>query len=351
MSLFDNMLDLNNSFLLIALIIIAVICIYLLYSNLTKSGETASLKSGINALIQQNKKRDEIINFLLERVENLEHNVTPAQILPVEQTPVTHSIPVIADDIDAVLSSVEQPVINTASASEVEDILESITNTVCTGIESSAQCNATASTSFSGPPGLGLKLNVGGTENSTASTVEDVYEHHNAVVTEDVHDTHTEQQLEATTNNSVTEPISEFPELESEFEGLLTISDVVEPEVAPSSEPEVAPSSEPEVAPSSDPEVAPSSDPEVAPSSDPEVAPSSDPEVAPSSDLVSALLDADEESLAGDHEFDLSTVPKGKDKLNAQYTVKQLKSLSRQLKLKSKGNKTELINRIHEKLN
>ena len=163
MSLFDNMLDLNNSFLLIALIIIAVICIYLLYSNLTKSGETVSLKSGINALIQQNKKRDEIINFLLERVENLEHNVPPAQILPAEQTPVTHSIPVIADDIDDVLSSVEQPVINTASASEVEDILESITNTVCTGIESPAQCNATASTSFSGPPEVGLKLNVGGT--------------------------------------------------------------------------------------------------------------------------------------------------------------------------------------------
>ena len=285
MSLFDNMLDLNNSFLLIALIIIAVICIYLLYSNLTKSGETASLKSGINALIQQNKKRDEIINFLLERVENLEHNVPPAQILPAAQTPVTHSIPVIADDIDDVLSSVEQPVINTASASEVEDILESITNTVCTGIESPAQCNATASTSFSGPPEVGLKLNVGGT--------------------------HTEQQLEDTTNNSVTEPISEFPELESEFEGLLTTTDVVEPEAAPSSEPEVA----------------------------------------VSNDLVSALLDADEESLAGDHEFDLSTVPKGKDKLNAQYTVKQLKALSRQLKLKSKGNKTDLINRIYEKLN
>ena len=293
MSLFDNMLDLNNSFLLIALIIIAVICIYLLYSNLTKSGETASLKSGINALIQQNKKRDEIINFLLERVENLEHNVPPAQILPVEQTPVTYSIPVIADDIDDVLSSVEQPVINTASASEVEDILESITNTVCTGIESPVQCNATASTSFSGPPEVGLELNVGGT--------------------------HTEQQLEDTTNNSVTDPISEFPELESEFEGLLTTTDVVEPEAAPSSEPEAAPSSEPEV--------------------------------AVSNDLVSALLDADEESLAGDHEFDLSTVPKGKDKLNAQYTVKQLKALSRQLKLKSKGNKTDLINRIYEKLN
>ena len=34
-------------------------------------------------------------------------------------------------------------------------------STVCTGLQ--AQCNATASTSFSGPPGVGLKLNVGGT--------------------------------------------------------------------------------------------------------------------------------------------------------------------------------------------
>ena len=36
--------------------------------------------------------------------------------------------------------------------------------TVCTGIESPAQCNATASTSFSVPPGVVLKLNVGGIE-------------------------------------------------------------------------------------------------------------------------------------------------------------------------------------------
>lgn len=268
MTLFDNMLELNNSFLLIALIIIAVICIYLLYSNLTKSGETASLKSGINALIQQNKKRDEIINFLLERVENLEHNVTPAQILPVAQNPIMNSNPVIAEDIDDVLSSAEQPVITTASAAEVEDILDSITNT----------------------------------------------KNEHSVVAEDVTDIHIEQQLEDTTNNIVTAPISEFPELESEFEGLLTTTDL---DVNESTTNPVGQEDAPVV----------------------------------SNDLVSALLDADEESLAGDHEFDLSTVPKGKDKLNAQYTVKQLKALSRQLKLKSKGNKTELINRIYEKLN
>jgi uncharacterized protein (UPF0333 family) len=259
MTLFDNMLELNNSFLLIALIIIAVICIYLLYSNLTKSGETASLKSGINALIQQNKKRDEIINFLLERVENLEGNVTPAQILPVmTSNPVMSLNPVVSEDIDDVLSSAEQPVINTASAAEVEDILDSITNT----------------------------------ENEGLNT-----DHH----------------LEEPVNTVVTEPVSEFSELESEFDGLLITADLNVNESITTPTEEATP--------------------------------------IVSNDLVSALLDADEESLAGDHEFDLSTVPKGKDKLNAQYTVKQLKALSRQLKLKSKGNKTELINRIHEKLN
>lgn len=268
MTLFDNMLELNNSFLLIALIIIAVICIYLLYSNLTKSGETASLKSGINALIQQNKKRDEIINFLLERVENLENNVTPAQILPVSQNSVMTSNPVIIEDIDDVLSSVEQPIINAASAAEVEDILDSITNTV----------------------------------------------NEHSVVTENVPNIHSEQQLEEITNNSITAQNSEFSELESEFEGLLTTNDLnVNKSTTNINDQEASP--------------------------------------IVSNDLVSALLDADEESLAGDHEFDLSTVPKGKDKLNAQYTVKQLKALSRQLKLKSKGNKTELINRIYEKLN
>jgi hypothetical protein len=339
MTLFDNMLELNNSFLLIALIIIAVICIYLLYSNLTKSGESAALKSGINALIQQNKKRDEIINFLLERVENLEHNVIPAQNLSVAQNSV-ENIPVM-DDIDDVLSSVEQPILNTASAEEVEDILDSINTT----------------------------------ENATYVTVEDnTHQIENQpteqVIPEVVQVENTSTEIatgESNVSNTVSEQVSEFPELESEFEGLLTTSGVSsEPEATSgvSSEPEATSgvSSEPEatLGVSSEPEATSgvSSEPEatLGVSSEPEatLGVSSEPDVTLgtlSNDLVSALLDADEESLAGDHEFDLSTVPKGKDKLNAQYTVKQLKALSRQLKLKSKGNKTELINRIYEKLN
>jgi hypothetical protein len=273
MSIFDNMLQLNNSFLLIALIIIAIICIYLLYSNLTKSGETASLKSGINALIQQNKKRDEIINFLLERVENLEHNVGPAQLQgsTVQQGQNVVAPVVVNDDIDDVLgASATIMTTDIASSLEVDDILDSIHRDETT--------------------------------ESALPTVE--------VTESPLPDVIIESPFVETTESSlpiVVETTTEFPELESEFEGLLTnTTEMHVDELATSST------------------------------------------TAP--DLVSSLLDADEESVSGDHEIDLSSVPKNKDKLNAQYTVKQLKALSRQLKLKSKGNKTELINRIYDKI-
>lgn len=291
MSIFDNMLELNNSFLLIALIIIAVICIYLLYSNLTKSCETASLKSGLTALIQQNKKRDEIINFLLERIENLEHTtVVPSAAPALPQTNVLASTDVAPkhDDIDDILSAANVEQSQVATSTEVIDILESID-----GEPSHESENITETQT---------ELHIHEDELPQQQTdpvihVEDE-QHEQTVPVIHVEDELPQQQPAQV--SPVTEMHSEFQELESEFEGLMT--DQNEP-------------------------------------------------TSVSNDLVSALLDADEESLAGDHEFDLTTVPKSKDKLNAQYTVKQLKALSRQLKLKSKGNKTELINRICEKLN
>ena len=54
-----------------------------------------------------------------------------------------------------------------------EVVATTVDNTVCTGIESSAQCNATASTSFLGPPGVGLKLNVGGTTVESGKKADD----------------------------------------------------------------------------------------------------------------------------------------------------------------------------------
>lgn len=313
MTIFDNMLELNNSFLLIALIIIAVICIYLLYSNLTKSGETASLKSGLTALIQQNKKRDEIINFLLERIENLEHTIVPSAApvgTELQATGLTESEPK-HDDIDDILSTINNSYIPSSAVKDVVDILGSI-------IISNAKDNAasenmglmvqdvdTTATHVEPETQVPPTLN----SNSTSGEVEFDVDAAAETVPAELHETE-QQQLHTSTDpviQNVSEyhdgPVSEageFHELESEFDGLM----IEQNESTPTN-----------------------------------------------NDLVSALLDADEESLAGDHEFDLTTVPKSKDKLNAQYTVKQLKALSRQLKLKSKGNKTELINRICEKLN
>lgn len=290
MTFFDNMLELNNSFLLIALIIIAVICIYLLYSNLTKSGETASLKSGLSALIQQNKKRDEIINFLLERIENLEHNTIVPATVPVgselQASGLTESEPK-HDDIDDILSTINNSYIPASTVKEVVDILGSIIITNAKdkdapeNMDSMEQDVDTTTTAMESETQVPTELH--------ESEQQQLHESADPVI-----------QNESEHRDGHVSEVSEFHELESEFDGLMMEQN--EP-------------------------------------------------IPANNDLVSTLLDADEESLAGDHEFDLSSVPKSKDKLNAQYTVKQLKALSRQLKLKSKGNKTELINRICEKLN
>jgi hypothetical protein len=309
MSFFDNMLQLNNSFLLIALIIIAIICIYLLYSNLTKSGETASLKNGLSVLVQQNKKRDEIINFLLERIENLEHNVVPTQIQAAKTE--THN----KDDIEDIFEMSNTTLAYT-SAEEVDNILKSI-NTLnpVDAISSNKDVDGTdINGSFIGDP----THNEPEYQNSIETEINKVDENTNTVFTglqgqcdatdlipnECVPDV--ELELNVGSVVSTTES-NDFSELESEFSGLLNDGNLhVE-----QSQVQMPHNEE---------------------------------------DLVSALLDIDEESLAGDHEFDLNTVPKSKEKLNSQYTVKQLKGLARQLNLKSKGNKTELINRISEKL-
>lgn len=350
MTFFDNMLELNNSFLLIALIIIAVICIYLLYSNLTKSGETASLKSGLTSLILQNKKRDEIINFLLERIENLEHTVVPQQ-----NTVVTASInksdnisvdPILnsnmsvndkeydvlesnnslypvtpgddvknSNDFDTILSAADLNLGSTrvANSKEVNDILDSMNNPdTVSSTELQARSNPTTS-----------NLN---------SSIQDVDTEAESFVTNPVQ-----------TNNEAVN--TEFQDLESEFDGLLndpTVYNVGDTEC-------------PELQAQGDVTqiIRPSEDGlKYSVQLEQNTSNIQGHELnVNGQDLVATLLDADEEPVVGDNEIDLSSIPKNKDKLNVQYTVKQLKSISRQLKLKSKGNKTELINRIYEKLN
>ena len=72
------MVEINNTFLLAGLIIVAVTCIYLLYVSFNRPDMT-SFKNNLNNIVQQNKKRDEIVNFLLDKVQGLNKLVTNLQ--------------------------------------------------------------------------------------------------------------------------------------------------------------------------------------------------------------------------------------------------------------------------------
>ena len=72
------MVEINNTFLLSGLVIVAVTCIYLLYVSFN-GPDLTSFKNTINNMVQQNKKRDEIVNFLLDKVQNLNTLVSSLQ--------------------------------------------------------------------------------------------------------------------------------------------------------------------------------------------------------------------------------------------------------------------------------
>jgi hypothetical protein len=60
-------------------------------------------------------------------------------------------------------------------------------------------------------------------------------------------------------------------------------------------------------------------------------------------DLVSELGELDPT-------IDYTAIPKDKKKLTSGYTAKQLKSIARHFGVKSRGTKTELVNRIFDKM-
>lgn len=65
-------IEINSNFVVIGLILVALVCIYLLYTSLTSGSNNNELKQNINNLILQNKKRDEIIHFLVNQVQLLQ---------------------------------------------------------------------------------------------------------------------------------------------------------------------------------------------------------------------------------------------------------------------------------------
>jgi hypothetical protein len=88
-------MNLNSNFLLIGLILVSITCIYLLYININRSNETDSIKQNIKVLISQNKKRDEILNYVIDKLDTLnntvntnstpEHTISNSQLNQVQQ--------------------------------------------------------------------------------------------------------------------------------------------------------------------------------------------------------------------------------------------------------------------------
>lgn len=272
MGFFDNMLEINNNFLLIGLIVVAITCIYLLYSNLTKVNDSASLKTTINNLIQQNKKRDEIINFLLERIENLEHglpkltedsNGTGSQSGGTQQLQTAEPVTAELDDL---LDNIEPEPSQTVPANELTELLESIN-----------------------PPDSVLDV---------APVIND-----SPVVIEAIPVISTEEQPSAGKLAELT-----LDDLETEFEGMFDNVPATNPEVELDIQSQSA---------------------------------------AQDIDIVSVVLEADDIGNMADYEINVADVPKAKDKLNAKYTVKQLKQIAQKMNLNTKGNKTDLVERIH----
>ncbi len=297
MAFLDNMLEINNNFLLIGLIVVAITCIYLLYSNLTRVNDSVSLKSTINNLIQQNKKRDEIINFLLERIENLEHGLPQ---LPTPET-VTTTSPILnnsngnaspTNDLDDILNNIDHSQTGTNPAVP-SSLLNSISDELF--VQPTLHSNPTLND---------CELETSMTNNNSNK----LSEPNASSVTENIAETKHEEGMK---------PLDDF---ESEFGGMFDNivpaidlhGDCIENVL--------------------------------------EVGVDGTKSEMSNIDIVSVVLEADDIGNMADYEINMTDVPRSKDKLNAKYTVKQLKQIAQKLNLNTKGNKTDLVDRIYNHL-
>ena len=126
------MVEINNTFLLAGLVIVAVTCIYLLYVSFNKPDIT-SFKNTITNIVQQNKKRDEIVNFLLDKVQNLNKLISSLQ-QPSNNFQMSSSVnmsdnsPVVNEEVEVLssLGQVEQEDVNNLME-HIDDALPSTT--------------------------------------------------------------------------------------------------------------------------------------------------------------------------------------------------------------------------------
>ena len=114
--MFENI---DNNYIVIGLIVLTLVCIYLLYNSLNSGGDSIELKKHINELVLQNKKRDEIIHFLVNQVQLLQSQPPITEIT-------THE-PFINDVTSSQqegVNNVNNTEINTDDMAKLDELLE-----------------------------------------------------------------------------------------------------------------------------------------------------------------------------------------------------------------------------------
>jgi len=277
------MIDISNTFILVWLVVLAIICIYLLYMSLTRNNESDTLKASLANIVRQNKKRDELINFLMERVETLTNAVNGLQHAPVH---------VPAEPVQPDGNYTNEPHVpldthtpfDTQAQLDMHDVsLDDVLNSI--------------------PPASNLE------ETITESNVQEAQPDTNTNTT--VNHIPVESLLEESSLVTVDEPMHlDAPISPAKSVQNLNLDDVL----------------------------------------------NSVPTTVREDDLISTILGADDSAsnyggdvALGAH-VDIQSLSSDKIRLMGM-NVKQLKQIAKDLNIKSRGNKTELVDNIFEKLN
>jgi hypothetical protein len=277
------MIDISNTFILVWLVVLAIICIYLLYMSLTRNNESDTLKASLANIVRQNKKRDELINFLMERVETLTNAVNGLQHAPVH----VPAEPVQPDGnytIEPHVPLDTHTPFDTQAQLDMHDVsLDDVLNSI--------------------PPASNLE------ETITESNVQEAQPDTNTNTT--VNHIPVESLLEESSLVTVDEPMHlDAPISPAKSVQNLNLDDVL----------------------------------------------NSVPTTVREDDLISTILGADDSAsnyggdvALGAH-VDIQSLSGDKIRLMGM-NVKQLKQIAKDLNIKSRGNKTELVDNIFEKLN
>ena len=354
-------MNLNSNFLLIGLILVSITCIYLLYVNINRSNETDSIKQNIKVLISQNKKRDEILNYVIDKLDSLNTTVTTNQLHTTNTVSTTNHVyhEQEQENTQDQLSEREQPQeqeqIQDTTVTEEQEQLENELYDVETFYTTDLQKEEPSTektednyeellSSMNNNVNLGNDVYADENNNfvrmSSSSENELTQEDVQQAVQQD--DTHTQETTNDISSLNLEDINLNELDIENEFTELLNNGDsngfanVDEPEVA-DAEAEVA-TDEPEVA-----------------VAEPEPEPNTTTEEETLEAKLQNILNEENISLnASENESedeDVYSLPRNVSVLKNKYSADKLKHFAKTLNVKQTGTKKEIAERIINELN